>query len=109
MAYTIKSKRPTVSKPKPVKPQYLVQGYKWFDRVNGNTYHTVIITDLRTGKEIHRDTQMHYGYGDQWKHTSYDILKSKGLVKEEDRHNHELNHQRFVYSETNVNRKKDLF
>jgi len=90
-------------------PQFLVNGYKWLDKVNGNTYHSVIITDLKTGNEIYRSPTMVYGYGEQWKHTAYDELKKKGLVTEEDRFNHDLNRKRFIYNETNVSRKKDLF
>jgi hypothetical protein len=106
-AYQIDTKeKPT---PIPKSPQYLIQGYKWFDGTYGNTYHTVTITDLKTGRVIHRDTTMRYGYGDQWKQSAYDELKKSGLVKEHDRFNHELNGKRFIYSETEVQRKKDLF
>ena len=90
-------------------PKYLMEGYRWFDRVNGNTYHSVIITDLKSGKEVYRSPHAIYGYGDQWQHTGYDELKKLGLTKEEDRFNHELNHKRFIYRVTDVNRKKDLF
>ena len=39
-------------------PKYLVEGYRWFDSHYGNTYHTVIITDLKTGKEVYRSKEM---------------------------------------------------
>lgn len=91
------------------RPKYLVEGYKWFDKVNGNTYHTVVITDLDTNETIYKSPHIVYGYGDQYQHSAYDELKKIGLVKEEDRFNHELNRKRFIYRVIDVNRKKDLF
>jgi hypothetical protein len=91
------------------RPKYLVEGWRWFDKVNGNTYHTILVTDLDTGEEIYRSPHMEYGYGEQWQHTAYQELTKKGLVKEEDRFNHELNRKRFLYRVTDVTRKKDLF
>ena len=108
MAYKIKNKK---EKGKRIRqrPKYLVEGYRWFDKVNGNTYHTVYITNLDTGELIHKSPHLIYGYGDQYRHTAYDKLIKMGKVKEEDRFNHELNRRRFIYRVTDVNRKKDLF
>jgi len=108
MSYAIKSEKKTIMTI-PKSPQYLVEGWKWFDKVNGNTYHTVMITDLKTGKQVYKSPSVVYGYGEQWQHTAYNELKKAGLVKEEDRFNHELNRARFIYRGTEVNRKKDLF
>jgi hypothetical protein len=107
--YSFDGKKMEEIKSKNNSPQYLIEGYRWFDKINGNTYHTVVITDLKTGEVIHRSPHVVYGYGQQWQHTAYDELKKKGLVKEEDRTNHELNRKRFIYSEHDVTRKKDLF
>lgn len=93
----------------PKRPQYLIEGYRWFDKTYGNTYHTVIITDLNTGEVVHKSPTMVYGYGEQWRDTAYDVLKEKGKVKEEDRFNHALNRKRFIYRQTDVDRKRDLF
>jgi len=41
---------------------------KWFDKVNGNTYHSVRITKCSTGEQI--ACQFQYGYGDQYSHTA---------------------------------------
>ena len=109
MAFSVKRKPLKEKKESFDRPKYLVEGYKWFDKVNGNTYHTVLITDLETEKTVYKSTHLVYGYGEQWQHTAYDELKQKGLVKEEDRFNHELNRKRFIYRVTDVNRKKDLF
>lgn len=95
--------------PKDFKPVvlYIIEGRRWFDKINGNTYHSVYITDTHTNKRILSEP-MTYGYGDQWKHTAYDALLKAGLVKEEDRFNHEKNRARFHYIQVDVQRKKDL-
>lgn len=109
MVFAVKRKPLKEKKENNDSPKFLVEGYKWFDKVNGNTYHTIMITDLKTGQIIHKSPHLVYGYGEQWQQTAYDELKKKGLVKEEDRFNHELNRKRFIYRVTDVNRKKDLF
>jgi len=91
------------------RPKYLIEGYRWFDKVNGNTYHTVVITDLDKNEIIYKSPHEMYGYEEQWQHTAYDKLKKMGLVKEEDRFKHELNRNRFIYRQIDVNKKKDLF
>jgi hypothetical protein len=87
--------------------KFVVIARKWFDKVNGNTYHSVVVVDANTNKRI-VEVPFRYGYGDQWKHTAYDELIKKGYVKEKDRFNHELNRKRFIYTVTDVQRKKDL-
>ena len=77
--------------------KYLIEGFEWFDKVNGNSYHTIKITKLSTNEVIYKSDNIVYGYGDQYIQTSYDILIKMGLVKEEDRFNHNLNHKRFIY------------
>jgi hypothetical protein len=90
-------------------PKYLIEGYRWFDKVNGNIYHTVVITDIKTGNVIYKSPHVVYGYGQQWKYTAYDELVKLNLAKKEDIHNHDLNGKRFIYRESDVTRKKDLF
>jgi hypothetical protein len=107
MAYKIKIPK-RKEKQETNRPKYLVEGYRWFDKINGNTYHTVFITDLDTGETIYKSPYMEYGYGEQYQQTAFDELKKLGFVKDEDRFNHELNRKRFIYRVTDVNRKKDL-
>jgi hypothetical protein len=90
-------------------PQYLIEGFRWLDKTYGNAYHSVIITDLKTGAEVYRSPYEVYGYGSQWEHTAYDELQKLGKVKEVDRFNHDLNSKRFIYRLKDVQRKKDLF
>lgn len=87
--------------------KYIVEGLKWFDKANGNTYHAVNITNAETNKLIF-SSGLTYGYDDQWKHTAIDGLISLGLFKEEDRFNHELI-RTLIYFNVNENcLKRDL-
>jgi hypothetical protein len=55
----------------------LIEGRRWFDRINGNTYHsaTVYVNNEIIGRE-----PFEYGYGDQYKQTGYALLsKAYGL------------------------------
>ena len=88
--------------------KYLIEGFRWFDSF-GNTYHTILITDLNDNKIIFSSETEVYGYDDCYRQTAYDELIKLNLVKKEDRHNHDLNRKRFIYRVTDVKRKKDLF
>jgi len=87
--------------------KYVIEGKRWFDKINGNTYHSVSIIDVETNKTISY-IPLTYGYGEQYKHNAYDELKKLKLVKEKDRFNHELNRKRFIFICNDVMRKKDL-
>ena len=51
---------------------------KWFDKVNGNTYHSVRIIRNRDGKVI--VGQFQYGYGDQYRYTAiFAMLDAKWI------------------------------
>ena len=55
----------------------VIKGRRWFDRVNGNTYHSVevYVNGKLVGKEPYS-----YGYGDQFYQTAQDILADKGFI-----------------------------
>lgn len=55
---------------------YKVQVCKWFDSVNGNTYHNVVII-LPDGKIL--TSGFKYGYGTAYKETAVDTLKENGI------------------------------
>jgi len=60
--------------------QFIGHGKMWFDKINGNTYHSVRITDTKTKKTLFCEWQ--YGYDDQYKYTSLKaMLKNKWLPK----------------------------
>jgi hypothetical protein len=50
------------------KIKFLAAACRWFDRVNGNTYHSVRITRCRDGETIVCPFQ--YGYGDAYRQTA---------------------------------------
>ena len=91
------------------KPQikYIIEGRKWFDKINGNTYHSVSIIDTATGKNIY-NSPMVYGYGSQYQETAKDYLISQKLLKEEDRFNHNLLRNMLYFNVVEVSRKRDL-
>ena len=48
---------------------------KWFDKVNGNTYHSVRVTKVATGETIYCEFQ--YGHGYQYRYTALLAMLSK--------------------------------
>jgi hypothetical protein len=51
---------------------------KWFDKVNGNTYHSVRIIRHKDGKVLY--CPFTYGYGDSYRHTAFAAMdKAKWL------------------------------
>lgn len=55
-----------------------VYGYRWFQKLYGNTYHTVIV--FIDGEEFYRSEHMHYGYDRQFEQTGFDaVAKILGL------------------------------
>lgn len=59
-----------------MKNNYVFLVKKWFDKANGNTYHSVEYHDPVTGKTI--TSGMVYGYGDQFKVTAYEMMVKHG-------------------------------
>lgn len=52
---------------------------RWFDRINGNTYHSVRVTKLDDGKEI--VSPMQYGYGDSYRQTALKLMLQNNWLK----------------------------
>lgn len=77
-----------------------VTGVKWFDKVNGNTYHKVYI-ELENGD--YYESSIKYGYGTQYLVTASDMLKKMGLNIEY----HEVS-RNFYTNEYDVLRKRDM-
>ena len=48
--------------------KYVAHAVKWFDKVNGNTYHSVRVTRCRDDAVV--VAQFQYGYGDQYRHSA---------------------------------------
>ena len=65
-----KMKKPTLKKGDVV----FVVGRRWFDRVNGNTYHT---SEVEVNGKYVGKSRMTYGYGDNYLETAKEILLEK--------------------------------
>jgi hypothetical protein len=52
---------------------------KWFDRINGNTYHAVIVCVVNgEERETLRSNALVYGYGDGYQQTACELLQKAG-------------------------------
>lgn len=49
----------------------LVQGRRWFDKVNGNTYHSATV--YVNNEEVAREP-FQYGYGDSYQYTGLELI-----------------------------------
>tara|TARA_R100001530_G_scaffold96047_1_gene66820 strand:+ start:172 stop:489 length:318 start_codon:yes stop_codon:yes gene_type:complete len=52
--------------------KFIAQGKKWFDKINGNTYHSVQITRTKDNEKLFCCFQ--YGYGNQWQYTALEKM-----------------------------------
>jgi len=90
------------------KTSITVIGRRWFERTNGNTYHSVEV--YVNGTMIER-VPYTYGYGSHWEQTAMDILEKHKIVDSElCSYPSQLPEEKFtvVSSVTDVKRKKDL-
>ena len=59
-----------------MKNSYVFLVKKWFDKINGNTYHSVEYHDFNTGKTI--TSGRVYGYGNHYEQTAYEMMFKHG-------------------------------
>lgn len=64
-----------------MKIKYIAHVIQWWDKVNGNTYHSVSITRTDTGETVRAPFQ--YGYGWQYEHTTLEKLSEVGWIPKE--------------------------
>lgn len=89
----------------------MVVGRRWFEKTNGNTYHTAEI--YINGNCVHK-IDFTYGYGDQYMWNAWTWLKANGYVKGKgsDRSSPRIwceeNNIKWNCSVSDVKRKKDL-
>lgn len=60
-----------------------IRGKEWFDRINGNSYHSAQVTlnfGMKTEKRI--AVCFKYGYGDQYIHSAMSKLVKNGFIKD---------------------------
>jgi len=58
--------------------RFVANVVRWFDKVNGNTYHSVNITRCADGAVIACPIQ--YGYGDQYRYTALVAMNEAGWL-----------------------------
>ena len=60
--------------------KYIATIKKWFDKANGNTYHSARILRVRDDKEI--KVKWQYGYGEQYKQSCFkEMQEQEWIVK----------------------------
>lgn len=101
-----------------MKKLYTINAKRWFDRINGNTYHSVRV--YKNNKEI-GFAPFEYGYDEGYLQTAFTLLQNAGEYKitgercngsdidymnfTEDRR---TNREKFLIIVNDVKRKKDL-
>ena len=63
-----------------MKFKYTAAAARWFDKVNGNTYHSVWIINNETGETLHCPFQ--HGNGDQYRQTALETMAGAGWLPE---------------------------
>lgn len=58
--------------------KFIIVGKKWFDKVNGNTYHSARVYDL--DRHIVAAAPLEYGYGDQYIYSAFNAMKKAGII-----------------------------
>ena len=58
---------------------FVCNAVKWFDKVNGNTYHSVRITRTSDGEVL--TVKIQYGYGDSYRHTALGAMLKAGWLQ----------------------------
>jgi hypothetical protein len=64
-----------------MKYKYTVTAVRWFDKINGNTYHSARVFDNETGNMIY--CPFRYGYGDCYRQTALDAMAERGWLPEQ--------------------------
>ncbi len=92
-----------------------VMARRWFEKVNGNTYHSVMVYydgDL-VNKETGELTEINYGYGSAWEQTAQELLTRHGIYRDSKlmlrRMVEEENGDKLVWDVIDVPKEKDLY
>jgi hypothetical protein len=63
---------------KTIKKCLVVKALRWFDKINGNTYHSVAVFN---GNELIGKENFVYGYGEHYRQTAFEILINAGYYE----------------------------
>ena len=58
--------------------KFTVEAARWLDKVNGNTYHSVRVTNNKNGETIVHP--LTYGYGTSYEQTAQEIMLKAGWI-----------------------------
>ena len=59
--------------------RFTVNAIKWFDKANGNTYHSCLVIRHRDGKTL--ACPYTYGYGDCYQQTALEAMKKADWIR----------------------------
>jgi len=62
--------------------KFVCNAVRWFDRVNGNTYHSVKITRV-SDSAVCVSCDICYGYGDHYRQTALEVMNDAGWLPKE--------------------------
>ena len=62
--------------------KFVVNAVKWFDKVNGNTYHSVSIVRVSDSARL-VSLPINYGYGEHYRQTALEIMLKAGWLPEQ--------------------------
>lgn len=65
------------------KIKYIVNAVKWFDKINGNTYHSVRVTRCSDRETIVPKMPYEYGHGNQYRYTALKLMADNGWLTDE--------------------------
>ena len=60
------------------KIRFIANAVRWFDKVNGNTYHSVRVTRCKDGAIVYG--QFQYGYGEGYRDTALRAMAEAGWI-----------------------------
>lgn len=63
------------------KIEYTAIAKRWFDKINGNTYHSVRVIRNPDGKTIYQPFT--YGYGDSYRQSALEVMLKEGWLPKE--------------------------
>jgi len=64
-----------------MKYKFTAMACRWFDKVNGNTYHSVRVTNNETGEVL--ACAWRYGYGESYRQTALKAMAAADWLPEE--------------------------
>lgn len=90
-------------------------GRRWFDKINGNTYHS---SEIFLNNEFYKKIDFHYGYEDHYIQSAYELLIEDNILKDVKKYENgskeafwvycDRNNIKIINSVTDIKCKKDL-